>query len=117
MRGKGININEEEEEIILKAKVQLASSLGTDWVKKESPFDNSMGAKDSCELCELVGLFMISKIKARSENQIYFMSVALYRDDLILETIKHGTTINGIKSLLTKIFQDEDLKLCEWEEG
>ena len=45
------------------------------------------------------------------------MSLGLYRDDLILMTKVHGSTINGIKSFLTKIFQEEDLKLCEWEEG
>ena len=63
MRTRGIQITSDEEKYILKAKVQVASSRGTDWVKKESPFDNSMGAKDSCELCEVVGIFCYLKLR------------------------------------------------------
>ena len=39
------------------------NTRGTDWVTKESPFDNSMGAKDSCELCEVVGIFCYLKLR------------------------------------------------------
>ena len=121
MKSKGIIVSKENIDVILKAKYQVATSLGIDWVKKNSPFDNSMGAKDSCELCELVGLFLLGKTKERLEtekkNSTLSISIALYRDDLILAIQKHGKSINMAKSELSKIFKEEDLTLCEWEEG
>ena len=120
MENKGIRITNEQIDIILKAKYQIASSLGTDWVKRSSPFDNSMGANDSCELCELVGLFLLAKTNERLKEKsksIPLTSIALYRDDLILTVRKHGKMINVIKSEWTKIFHEENLILCEWEEG
>ena len=118
MRDKGIKIAKEEEDYILKAKCQVASSQGVDWVKKNSNFDNSMGALDSCELCECVGLFLLAKTQESvDKGQIALVSIALYRDDLILVTRKHGKIINEVKSKLTKIFKSEDLILCEWTEG
>ena len=115
MKSKGIVVSDEEEEYILKAKVQIASSLNINWVKKKSPFDNSMGANDSCELCELVGLFLLAKIKDQKKEVI--SSIAIYRDDVIITLKKHGKQINETKSILTKLFKDEGLTLCEWDEG
>ena len=53
------------------------------------------------------------------ENTCDFVghALALYRDDMILVTLKHGKTINSIKSILIKMFKKENLVLCEWEEG
>ena len=65
----------------------------------------------------MVGLFLLSKVKEDRRTQNFTTSLGLYRDDLILVTKIHGSSINSIKSALTKIFQEEDLKLCEWEEG
>ena len=113
----GVNVTKDEIEHILKAKIQIASALGTDWVKKNSDFDNSMGARDSCELCELVGLFLLSEVTERLEQLGMYFSIALYRDDLIIAVRKHGKTINSIKSEVTKIFKKHDLEFCDWEEG
>ena len=62
-REQGINITSMEENIILKAKVQLATSMGKSCVKKDGDFDNSMGSKDGYEICEFIGLYLLAKIK------------------------------------------------------
>ena len=117
VKNLGIEVPNEEIEIILKAKIQIATSLGTDWVKINSEFDNSMGAKDSCELCELIGLFLLKEVTERLERLKVDFSIALYRDDLILIIRKHGKTINRIKSEISKVFTKHELELCDWEEG
>ena len=49
------------------------------WVKKTDPdFDVSMGSLDSAEVCELVGLFLLSKL----ERLIPKDQIGLYRDGL-----------------------------------
>ena len=48
------------------------------WVKKNEPgFVVSMGSLDSAEVCELVGLFLLSHL----ENLIPQNQLGLYRDD------------------------------------
>ena len=76
-----------------------------------------MGSRDLCELCELVGLFLLSEVTERLEQLGMDFSIALYRDDLIIAVWKHGKTINSIKSEVTKTFKKHDLELCDWEEG
>ena len=68
VKNLGVEVFKEEIEQILKAKIQIATSLGTDWVKINSEFDNSMGAKDSCELCELIGSFLLKEVTERLER-------------------------------------------------
>ena len=49
------------------------------WVKKVNfSFDVTMGAYDGAELCELIGLFLLSKIK-----KIKDLECGLYRDDVL----------------------------------
>ena len=76
-----------------------------------------MGSYDSCEFCEIIGLFLLAKIQDMIIKRDLKMIIAIYRDDIILVTIKHGKTINSIKSILTKLFNEEKLVLCEWSEG
>ena len=56
----------------------LCYSSNQPWIKRDSdPFDVTMGAYDGAEICELVGIFMLSLFsKTFSSNNI-----GLYRDD------------------------------------
>ena len=45
--------------------------------EKNNHFDVSMGANDGAEICELVGLYILTEI----HKNIDFTSVGLYRDD------------------------------------
>ena len=114
-REKGVEMSQQDENIILKSKVQMASAIDKVWVKKNGDFDNSMGSLDGCELCEYVGLFLLSKMK--EDKELSSTNVALYRDDLILETVSNAFQVHKIKLRITKIFEDEGLKMCDWEEG
>ena len=48
---------------------------GTPWAKKSSDFDVTMGSFDGAEVCELVGLYLLSQL------QHLDMNVGLYRDN------------------------------------
>ena len=53
------------------------------WVKRENPsFDVTMGSYDGAEVCELVGLFILDKVKRECSE----LELGLYRDDESLET-------------------------------
>ena len=85
------------------------------WIKKNWKFDNSMGSKDGCEVCELAGLYVLSKMK--ENNGLSETNCALYRDDLIAAFPKNGYKINRIKSIIGKTFEEENLRMIDWEEG
>ena len=62
-----------KEEIIIKhARKSLLFHDGLPWVKRDSSnaFDVTMGSYDGAEICELVGLFILSKLKATFGNNI-----------------------------------------------
>ena len=70
------NITDEEKDIIIHAKKTFLFHEGTPWVKKgDSNFDVGMGSFDGAETCEIVGLFLLSKLKHLGLN------LGLYRDD------------------------------------
>ena len=47
------------------------------WIKKNGLFDVTMGAPDGAEICELVGLFLLDKVRTDFPD----LSFGLYRDD------------------------------------
>ena len=62
------------------------------WVKRGSSnaFDVTMGSFDGAEICELVGLFILSKLKDKFGNDL-----GLYRDDglAVLKTQKNAADL------------------------
>ena len=75
------------------------------WCKKESDslFDVTMGSFDGTETCELVGLFLLSKLPVEYRNEI-----GLYRDDGLAAVDKKNrekkkTKRNKFAVLLTRI--------------
>ena len=73
-----ISITNKDIEIIFYARKSLLYYNDEPWVKKgESNFDVSMDAYDGAEVCELIGIFMLSLLsKHINKNHI-----GLYRDD------------------------------------
>ena len=79
------------------------------WIKKDArrQFDVSMGAHDGAEVCELVGLYILEKLKT-----LKIESVGLYRDDgLAVMRACSGSQADRIRKDLTKIFKDCGLKI------
>ena len=63
---------------ICHARKSLLYKEGEPWIKKQSNnFDVTMGSYDGAEICELIGIFMLSLIG----NKYNPNNIGLYRDD------------------------------------
>ena len=64
------------------------------WTKKSSLFDITTGSYDRAEICKLVGLYLLQKLKKNIKNQ----HLGLYRDNgLAIINSKSGPIIERIK--------------------
>ena len=72
-----VSVTEEEKNIIMSTKKNLLYSEGEAWVKKGigEPWDVTMGSWDGAEVCDLTGLYALSKC------QHLGLDIGLYRDD------------------------------------
>ena len=71
-------------------------------------FDATMGSYDGAEICELVGLYIMDKLKARFKNN----NVGLYRDDGLAAFKNIGPrTVDRLRKLFTGCFNEERLKI------
>ena len=102
------NITVDERRIILHAKKSLLYNSGEPWGKKTSSnlFDVTMGSYDGAESCELVGAFLLHKIKAKYGNNF-----GLYRDDGLGVTSATPRQVEMIKKDLCSIFSEYGLKI------
>ena len=96
-------------EIIMHSRKSLLFNDGVAWIKKDgSLFDVTMGSYDGAEVCELVGLFLLHKMKT-SFPQIDF---GLYRDDgLGCYKKKPGPQVERIRKDIIKLFKDHGLAI------
>ena len=104
-----ISVTNKDIEAIFHARKSLLYYNDEPWVKKgESNFDVSMGAYDGAEVCELIGIFMLSLLsKHINKNHI-----GLYRDDgfAILKNTS-GPEAEKLKKKLQKLFKEKDLDI------
>ena len=102
------NITDEEKNIIIKAKKSILFNGNTAWCKREtkSLFDVTMGSFDGAETCELVGLYLLSKLTPVVGNDI-----GLYRDDGLAALNKTPREIENIKKYICQTFNEHNLKL------
>ena len=64
-----VEISEEEIDTIVETKKSLLYLNGECWTKKgESNFDVAQGAFDSAEVCDIVGLFLLSELQKQKIN-------------------------------------------------
>lgn len=103
------HISDSDLEIIYHARKSLLFDDNGVWVKKDnSLFDVTMGSFDGAEICELVGLYLLSQITRHIDKQ----DIGLYRDDgLALLRNTNGPKAERLKKLLTKLFLDNNLKI------
>ena len=73
------HISDDDIEIIMHARKSLLFDNDISWTKKnsENTFDVTMGSFDGAEICELVGLYILSILSNRYNKQ----QLGLYRDD------------------------------------
>ena len=103
-----VPITDNEKNIIIQAKSSVLFSQNNTWCKETSSslFDVTMGSFDGAETCELVGLYLLSKLPPE-----YSTEVGLYRDDGLAALDKSPKEIENIKKHICKIFNDHNLKL------
>ena len=95
--------------IIKHARKSLLFHDGLTWVKRDSSiaFDVTIGSYDEAEICELVGLFIPSKLKDTFGNNI-----DLYRDDgLVLLETKSGRLRDKARKDPTHAFNELEVNI------
>ena len=71
-------------------------------------FDVTMGAPDGAEVCELVGLFLLSEIRSEFPE----LNCGLYRDDGLAEHRRiPGRRMEAIRQGLHELFKRHGLKI------
>ena len=79
------NIEENEIEIILACRKSLLFHKNITWQKIDQ-FDVAQGALDSAEISELIGIYMLHKIK----EKLGPLQIGMYRDDILWVTDGSG---------------------------
>lgn len=97
-------VSNETRNILRNARQSILFHNNTVWNKTTGLFDVTMGSYDGCEVCELVGLYIIHKIKEKFPE----IDFGLYRDDG-LGTIQRApkTKLRQIQNNLSKLFKEE----------
>ena len=77
-------------------------------MKKSGLFDVTMGASDGAEICELVGLYLISLIRERFPE----LDFGLYRDDGVAAHRRiPGPRLDRIRKELIALFKEHGLDI------
>ena len=117
---KHSTINECEKTVIKQARNSLLftdppnhnnSNEKIPWKKKNGLFDVTMGAPDGAEICELVGLLLLHKIKNNTDFKC--LDFGLYRDDgLAVHNMRiSGNELDSMRKKLEKLFGEHDLRI------
>ena len=103
-----IKINEETISVIKNARKTLLFNNGTAWQKNTGLSDVTQGGLDSCQVCELVGLFLLHQMR----DKFPMLNFGLYRDDgLAYHKRMPGPSLDRIRKEIIKLFQDNGLKI------
>ena len=90
-----------ELEVLQHVRQSYIFHKGNPWIKKNGYFDVTMGAFDGAELCELVGLFILSKLETVIEPQ----HLGIYRDDGLAVVNLPGPDIERLRKKFFQIFK------------
>ena len=89
-----------QRDIILKSRHSLLWNKGVPWKKKgDSDFDVPMGSYDGAEICDLVGLYMLSKLQ-----NIEGIDAGVYKDDGLAVSRLNPQQTEAVKKRLCEIF-------------
>ena len=100
------NINDDEWEVIMEAKRSLLFDGMELWKKRgENDFRIAMGSWDGAESTDIVGLFLLNKLKELK------IDLGLYRDDGLAALRCTARQAEKTKQRLIQIFSNYGLKL------
>lgn len=100
-----ISIKNEDLRIIMHSRKSLLYDNNIPWIKKNGSgsFDVTMGSYDGAEICEFVGLFILSELS----KEIGKPQVGLYRDDgLVIVRNLNGQQTDRTRKKIIKIFKE-----------
>ena len=104
---KFVDVTTQQKKIIFQSKQSFLYFGSKPWVKKgDQNFDIGMGAYDGSQACELVGLFMLDKMK-----DIKNFKSGVYRDDCLGVTTSSPRLQEKIKQEIIRIFAANGLSL------
>ena len=99
-------ITAEEKKVIFQCRNSILFDQEKPWNKKGiNQFDVTMGSWDGAEVCELVGLYLLSQLSDLS------IHVGLYRDDGLCACGLNPRQTELIKKKICKVFKDNDLSI------
>ena len=100
-----VEISEDDKALFHHTKNSLLWHKGSTWVKKgEKNFDVAQGSFDGAETTDLVGLFLLEKLRELEE-----VDKGLYRDDMLGVTKLHGKEAEKLKQKISTIFKAHNL--------
>ena len=103
---KFIKISTEDKKLFLHVRKSFLINEGKPWHKKQNEkFDVAQGAFDSAEVCELVGLFLLSQLSHLHINP------GLYRDDGLAVSSLSPRNTEIVKKEICKIFERNGLQI------
>ena len=104
------NMSNQDKEVIFHCRKSLLFHNNDPWIKNKGnkEFDVAMGSHDGAEICELVGIFILSLIAQKYRKE----DTGLYRDDgLSIIRSRSGRQADVYRKDITKIMKDQGLKI------
>ena len=100
-------VSEQQKKVVFEASKSFLYSKGDPWVKRgEINFDIGMGAYHGAQACEIVGLYLLSKLVKLPNFQ-----PILYRDDGLGITSSTPRQTEKLKQSIIKIFKEQNLSI------
>ena len=97
----------QQKKVVFQASKSFLYCKGEPWVKKgNTNFDVSMGAFHGAQACEIVGLFILSKLVKLPNFQ-----AILYRDDGLGITNSTPRQTEKLRQAIIKVFSDHNLSI------
>ena len=103
---KFTKITDDDKKLFLQCRKSYLCDKDSIWVKKgNSKFDVTMGSYDGAEVCDLVGLFILSQLQKLG------LKIGLYRDDGLAAGYQTPRQLELTKQKICKIFKDNQLSI------
>ena len=101
-----VNICDDDHKNIFQARKSFLFNQNTPWNKTQnSEFDVGMGSFDGAECCELVGLYLLSKLQHLNIN------LGIYRDDALGVSYMTSRQNDILGKTIARIFKQEGLSI------
>ena len=103
-----VDISAKDKEIILESRKSFLVQNGHFWTKRQSPdFDVLMGGFDSAEICDIVGLFLLSELEEQNLNAEF----GLFKDDGLSVSGASPKEVEAIKKKICETFRKHSLDI------